>query len=349
MSSISDKLRQDIENQLKGGRSLEGGTRVPYYKVDNDGESHQFRVLPGTFGESKELWFLGVAQHWVKKGSNRIPLYCPRMEDSRCPFCDEMESFRDKESELKEALKSKEVKNDKNKYREIEGELKVIAKIISYTAPRSSYMMNVLDRDDSSVKVYSAPKTVFAKIMSHFSEDGPEIFDVNEGHDFRIKKKRKGRSVEYPVELVPKVTPVKPTESAIQDVLDKRHEIEALIKYEDASKLKDYVKDGIESVISGGSDDDDDYQSDSPSRESEDDSEGTTRRHVSDDRESRDERHSQHHHRDHEDTGHSVRRSSDRGDDDEVPMQHESDTVDLPPPRKTSSLLSKMSRLRDDD
>lgn len=366
MAAISEKLKRDMEAQFGGSRTLEGGPKVPYFKVDGDGENHAFRVLPGEFGESKELWFLGVAQHWVKKGVNRVPYYCPRIEDSPCPFCDKLDEYREEEKNLKEQLKSREVKADKAKYKKLEAELKLIAKINFYVAPRSSYLINVLDREAKDVKVFSAPKTVFSKIMGYYSEDGPTIFDTETGHDFRIKKKKKGRATEYTLELAPKETALGPTASAIQDILDKRHNLEALIKFEEKEKLVEACEDGISSILSGVGDDDgpeeedhghgheeggerDDRDrsrddDDRPRRSREEDDDRPSRRSTSDD----DDRPS--------------RRSSDddspaRGsrDEDDRPRRSREDDepekgrVDLSGAKKSSALLSRMNRLKDDE
>jgi len=322
-TAVSDKLKKDMEAQFKGSRTLEGSSKVPYYKVDSDGEKHSFRVLPGTFGESKELWFIGVAQHWIKSGTNRIPLYCPRMEDSPCAFCDKMDEYRELEKELKEKLKTREVKDDKAKYKEIESKLKLTAKVISYAAPRASYLINVVDRDDGNVKVFSAPKSIFTKIMGYFSDDGPSIFDLEKGHDFRVQKKKKGRSVEYNVELAPKESPVKPTDSGIEDTLGKRFNLEKLIRFDDTGKLEDSLEEGIEGIANGA--DDDDGHDDYDSRDNDRDRDRSRR---SDDDE-------------------PPARS--RRSDDDIPMTHRGDKERESRSEKSTALLSRMSRIRDDE
>jgi hypothetical protein len=367
-SAISEKLKRDMERQFGGNRSLEGTSRVPFYKVDAGAESHAFRVLPGEFGESKQLWFIGVQQHWVKGPKGRIPLYCPRMdEDGVCVICDKVDEFREMEVQLKDQLKSREVKETKSLFKQTEGELKLAQKVISVLSAKASYMLNILDRDDLGVKVYSAPKSVFARIMGYFSEDGPEIFDVDSGHDFRIKKKKKGRSVDYTLELVPKATPLRPTESGIQDILDKRHDIEGLIKFEDEDKLEEHCKSMVESIISGnnGDDDDDDDDSGHRHRHSDDDDSPRKRASRDDDDDSPRKRAS----RDDDDDSPRKRVSRDEEDDDSPRKRVSRDEEDDDSPRKRSeeddddripmgdketrskpnALLSRMNRLKDED
>lgn len=354
-AQISDKLKRDLAAQFKGSRTLEGISKVSYYKVDSDGENHSFRVLPGEFGESKELWFIGVAQHWIKRENSRIPLYCPRLEESPCAFCDKVDEYRELEKELKEQLKSREVKEDKAKYKEIDGKLKVIAKIISYAAPRASYLFNVVDRDGGDVKVFSAPKSIFSKVMGYFSEEGPGIFDLVQGHDFRVKKKKKGRSVEYEVQLAVKPNPVKPTDSGIEDTLKKRYNLEKLVHFDESSKLEEAVEAGIEAILNGVDDND------------EDDHDSRGERRGGDDSDSRESRASQEQKEEKEGEeeapalSNKFRRPPPAAADDEIPMSHKGDRereeppanvkVDLSSTRstKSSALLSRMSRLKDEE
>ena len=218
-----------------------GGGNLNFYEVPEDGKKHTLRVLPGKFGKSRKSWFVASAQHW----SNRKAYECPDKSGSGpCPFCDYVVELRDKEKLLKE----KQKKADDAGQAKIDRQIKKLGKIIGGLIPKARYLVNVLDRDEPNhiIRVARLPKTLFTPIFDVWSEaEDIDVLDVHKGHDFKCSRAKLNGLTKYSASASLSASPVAGSEEEIEKILEKRPNLENLVKQSTFEELEAALGDAV--------------------------------------------------------------------------------------------------------
>lgn len=230
----------NAEEELKALADGAKGKKVNFLKLDEG--TTKVRILPGTYGQSKKLWVVPVAQHWCSKGGKKFPITCTKEATGECCFCEANEAFKAREQELKDKIKLPENKEKADS-------LKLKAQKNGYIAgrlwPNTSYLINVHSRKSGSprVELLSAPKTLFNSIINVYTEDGRDtLLDVHTGYDFRIQVTKNGQRVDYNVSNPKQPEPLSADAAEIEDILGKRYDL-------DAEAQPDHTPEEMESIL----------------------------------------------------------------------------------------------------
>jgi hypothetical protein len=132
------------------------------------------------------------------------------------------------------------------------------------------FYMNVVDRNDSKVKIMSVGVKLFSKILdSFFDEDYGDITDIAEGHDYKVVRDRSGQWPTYDKSAPRPSKSAAGADAEVATWLDERHDIHGFIDpaaYEDLKEMVQVIQVGAmshrdEATQSGSSDNDMDYMS----------------------------------------------------------------------------------------
>lgn len=216
-----------MESLRKARSHYSMGEGIPQLKV-GAGETAKIRILPGNYGPDKDLFCVGLAQHWMPNHKGAV--FCRNLHlksdeevQGECPICELREELRVEERELAEREKKGE---------DLKAERKLVERMIKDTYTTFRFLMFVLDRSDNTVKKYYAPKTVSDVIFNSVEQNSFEIIDPENGNDFTIKREDKNNRTSYDVSTLVKSTPLADTSDAIEDILDKtrKHSLEDDVK-----------------------------------------------------------------------------------------------------------------------
>jgi len=104
------------------------------------------------------------------------------------------------------------------------------------------FYMNVVDRNDSKVKIMSVGVKLFSKILdSFFDEDYGDITDIAKGHDYKVVRDRSGQWPTYDKSAPRPAKSEAGTDSEISAWLDERHDIHGFIEAAEYETLKEMV------------------------------------------------------------------------------------------------------------
>jgi len=186
----------------------------------NTNEETVVRVLP-SIDEEVSSFFAETAIHRIPKDYNNkkggvTNYHCARLKGDACPICD---VYYD--------LWKTGVKTDEDLARKVK--------------PGKRYYLNVYDRANKGVKIFSTGIKVFDKIISSIlnTEDYGDFLDTVEGHDFKIVKTQQGTDwPDYSQSMArPKATKLG-TSKEISEIMDNLHDIHGLIKVKPYDELK---------------------------------------------------------------------------------------------------------------
>lgn len=206
-------------------------------KGDGQGNSENFlklsegstmvRILPAK--EDEDFFYVESSEHRFKWNNKIHYLTCLKQFNEPCPICDAVYKLWDMHNDLDLA------KGAKSKYGSRAGTIKA--------KPR--YFMNVLNRTDNSVKIYSAPEQVFKIVMQNMLGDDAlnvdalgDVTDLENGYDLNIKAVKKGDFLGFETSVF------RPKPSAVGDakataaILDQRHDLKALLKKPSYDEVK---------------------------------------------------------------------------------------------------------------
>lgn len=212
---------------------------VPSFRP-RDGKKEKIRILPGEFGRSGKKFYAVLTQHWVEKDGKRFPFDCPRFHfDDECPYCNAADEANRNIEELEQARTQDKVQIEINK------------RINKACYPRTAFAMNVIDRQEPQpiVRLYRAPKTVFAVVEGHFTNDGPYIIDPIDGHDFNISRSTANSRTDYSTTIDLDASPLDDSEQVMEQLLDGLHNLDKLVsrpKMEEMEELLDKLIADIE-------------------------------------------------------------------------------------------------------
>lgn len=268
-----------ILNGIRAGATDSG--KHPTYKVKDDGKDHAIRIVPGNFGLPADdeggigSWFVEAVQHWFPnpKSQNGFSksVYCKRNQalhgndpSGDCPFCEAWDQLKEKAETLNDQIVTAGKTPAGSKLR---AELDIVKQQIKACSYRSTYMINVLDREDGDkLKIWYAAKTAFeglhgqykshdteqtarmttdqsmAKVLTALEKDPENVllnrqafeycdaFAAYSGFDAKVNRKTENGQTKYSVAIGRYPSPLVPDESAIPDILKGAFDLEAIIQ-----------------------------------------------------------------------------------------------------------------------
>lgn len=178
----SDGHRTDIDAVRRAGGNIDTSNRFWKPKLGRN----RIRVLPAW--DARGLFFFESVLHYgfVHEGDKRAFPCLRKAANGFCPTCQ---------------LIGKHA-NDSDPD---------VEKIIRALAPKSRYLMNILDRgaNQPTVQIFTAPFSVAKELIAVFNdEDFGDITDPEEGHDVTVEKDGAGLGTRYTVRVSPKVTAI---------------------------------------------------------------------------------------------------------------------------------------------
>lgn len=213
-----DALRAKHEQLNKPNDSGGGGDFInKFYKIPEGSSS--VRIMP--WKDDEKEFYAETKIHRVPMPDDTVKnVHCRKIHGEACPLCD-----------LYYALWKTGKKEDE-----------ALARTIK---PRARYYMNVLERENSEVKIFSVGVILFNKIIGAILDpDYGDITDVEKGHDFKIVKIMEDKWPKYDQSQPrPKATPLG-TKKEIAASMESLHEIHDLVKleeYEDVKKMTDML------------------------------------------------------------------------------------------------------------
>jgi len=219
------KLKEQYEKMNSTG----GDFYEKFFQM-GDGEA-SVRFLP---------WDRDDREFYAESAIHRIDgknYHCPGVENKECPLCKTYRSIWEKINRI-----GKDTAEGKR--------LQQVARGIK---ANSRFYLNAVDRRDGKVKILSAGKRLFSKILSIFiDEDYGDLTDLKSGWDFKIVREQVAGFPNYDKSAPrPKQTPAG-SDAEIATWMEELHDIHSLIKIADYEELSLISKE-IMSVVSGGS------------------------------------------------------------------------------------------------
>jgi hypothetical protein len=220
-----NKLREKYKQIADKENNTENKLSDSFLKVANG--SNMIRILPPKTEE--ESFMVEIPEHRFKWGSGIHYVTCFKAHNESCPLCDAYYKLWDMHNAL--GLP----KGSKSKFGSRAGTIR--------GKPR--YYMNVLNRKDNTVKIYSAPEQVFVLVMQGILgnddlgiEPLGDVTDLQAGYDFNLISTPKGEFQSFEQSRFRATPSPLGNKSEIASILDQRHNLQALIKNEDYEKVK---------------------------------------------------------------------------------------------------------------
>lgn len=228
-SSLIDKIKAEQERIKTKKESYGSYEKIEFFKpAEGD---NTIRILPATGPD--ELPFRTIKLHYIsvkkKDGSlaHGIPVRCLHdLGKDECPLCDaakELYSGDEKDKEKAKQMSAKEVN-----------------------------IYNVIDYKTRKVMPYSCGITVHEEIINYLGEHGEELFDLDNGRNWKIVKKvdprkPKNLGIKYSVRVDIKDSAV-PTK--LRPLLENVVDLDSLYKDADMKAINAYLEylgfDGVE-------------------------------------------------------------------------------------------------------
>lgn len=226
--AVNDELMKDAQ---QARAAFSGGSDLNFWNIPEDGKKHLVRILPGTYGNSRQRWFVASAQHWA----GRKPYECPASNGADCPFCTVVAQLREQEKTVKERQK----KGDDATQAKCDRQLKKIGKMIRNMLPSPRFLVNVLVRADAAPvpKVLRLTKGAFDQVFEVWESADTDILDVNAGHDFNLTKTEVNGRTSYSAKAALSQTAVDADADKIEEILKARFDLEKLVKASSAEDL----------------------------------------------------------------------------------------------------------------
>lgn len=205
------------KKKSKLGTDIEKTRRV-FAGLDSDGKfwkpkqgNNIIRILPANDGEGV-FAFHQVLHHGFKVEGKARAYPCMGTFKKPCPVCMVI-AFHDTDTDPD------------------------VQEIIKNIGPRHAYLMNIIDRSDHGgiVKIYSAPKSVFADIMNYMNDDEyGDITSAEEGRDVKIHRTGEKLATRYNTRVSPKESAV-----GVENWISQMHNLEREA-YKDIPSSKKY-------------------------------------------------------------------------------------------------------------
>lgn len=180
-------------------------SKYPIYKVKDDGKAHIVRIMPGEYGPERYSWHVPVVQHWFPNPqSNRgfsKSAYCKKNQSlggqevgQPCPFCEAYDRLKEEEQEINTQIMEYGTTSKDPEAVRLKGELARIKAQIKAMSYRTTFLVNLLDREDGDKeKIHFMAQTTFDAVLRGYSsvlEDAkselksdPKMKDVVAGMD----------------------------------------------------------------------------------------------------------------------------------------------------------------------
>tara|TARA_Y100000034_G_scaffold95621_1_gene116226 strand:- start:900 stop:1301 length:402 start_codon:yes stop_codon:yes gene_type:complete len=112
--------------------------------------------------------------------------------------------------------------------------------------------MNVVDRNEGGVKIFSVGEILFKKIVNiMLDEDIGDITDLKTGRDFKIVRNRKGEWPDYSESNVRIKQEAAGSDKEIAEWMDSLHNIQGLVKLEEFDSVLKYAQHYLPSLATG--------------------------------------------------------------------------------------------------
>ena len=218
-----NKLREEYKKISEKSQKNEGSGSDNFIKISEG--SNMVRILPARV--DGEAFYTKTALHVVKQGGNLKYFHCIKaVSEEPCPLCDAYWTIWAR-------IKAGET------------HLEPIVKGSNSIRAKPRFYMNVVNRKDDTVKIYSAPESVFSKISVNILGDDKlnidslgDVTDTATGRDFNIIAAKKDIFLEFDQSSFRPVSTPAGTPQKIAEYLDQRHDLNVLVKKEDYSELK---------------------------------------------------------------------------------------------------------------
>lgn len=208
-----DALRKKYEQMNKKKGSNEDFL-ANFYQIKEG--TNLIRILP--WRDDSKAFYAETKIHRIPEGEDKTKNYqCRKIFDEQCPLC-----------EFYYSLWKTKSKDDEK-----------LARIIK---PRERYYLNVLDRELNEVKILSIGQVVMQKILGTIVDpDFGDITDPIKGHDFKIIKVMDGGWPKYDQSQPRPKSESIGDSRMIAEIMDKLHDIHALVKLEDYKELEEVI------------------------------------------------------------------------------------------------------------
>ena len=206
MVNIEDLRKKYEQINRKPGE----GFSDKFYKFE-DGPQ-MVRVLP--WKDDELPFYKESAIHRIDNKNH----HCPKtLKGEPCPMCDFVSTLYNAGDDNSVAL-ARQLKAGKRFY------------------------MNVVDRNDSKVKIMSVGIKLFSKILDRFFDDDyGDITDTTTGHDYKVVRDRSGQWPTYDKSCPRPAKSEAGTEAEVATWLDERHDIHGFIEAAEYEDLKGMV------------------------------------------------------------------------------------------------------------
>lgn len=219
------KIREKYEQLNKGNNNSSNGD-TPFLIVKNEGE-YPIRVLP--WEKTDDEFYAESAIHYL--GEDRF--HCPAVKGHKCPVCEAYFELWDKINNTGDG------KDDPQN--------EELIKLARGIKPNKRFYMNVIDREDGQIKIFSTGYKVFNKILktvlneNYWDEDGNTVLSEEAGNDFILTMNKIGGFNNYDQSyFVPRKTPLGDVQM-MQSWEERLHDIHGIYSDADINKMKDFV------------------------------------------------------------------------------------------------------------
>tara|TARA_Y100000310_G_scaffold242901_1_gene247152 strand:+ start:217 stop:975 length:759 start_codon:yes stop_codon:yes gene_type:complete len=222
------KKHQELENKGGGTNYMDSFYQIP------EGVSY-VRLLPPK-DEETGLFYAETKIHRIElPGDEKRNVHCRKIHNEPCPLCDAYYELWNVSKANKEDWKT--------------GDYAQKARSIK---PRSRFYMNVVDRNEGGVKIFSVGEILFKKIVNiMLDEDIGDITDLKTGRDFKIVRNRKGEWPDYSESNVRIKQEAAGSDKEIAEWMDSLHNIQGLVKLEEFDSVLKYAQHYLPSLATG--------------------------------------------------------------------------------------------------
>lgn len=217
--AVSQAILERIKKAQNGENNFSSEKRSKYFSLKSGSVS--IRVLPGEFGEEK-LFYRKNGIHFLP---NKERVICRKHTiGEECPICEEIAEIKNLISDKKIQIESLTRQGaNPSEINQLEEEIKALDSETKKIYPLSRWLINVLVKGENYPKIYPAPYTVFKEIWNAYQtnyQDGTDILDPVEGHDFLLTKSGNSRTdTKYQITLVLKSKPIAEDKDGIDKIL----------------------------------------------------------------------------------------------------------------------------------
>lgn len=216
----------DLQKRLEQSSSKFVGNRVKYVTV-KEGQPVTFSVLWDTSKEH-DFWCIR-GTHYL---TDDLKVDCPKeCSGEPCPICDLRNEYFEQLKQKKD--EKQELQSLGQDTTEVVQQLEILDEIVDTLKPNKKFCLNVLVSGDNTISLYSAPWTVFEKILEQVKInlkggdfDPINILDPYNSYRFTVNRTSESGNIRYNTSIAVRSSPLisnpdgTPNESAIAKLIE---------------------------------------------------------------------------------------------------------------------------------